>query len=267
VVSVRMTALTYSKSGPRGHNTVVLQSALYPTEQHRAARIERARRVRWWAAIALGCLAAVVGCTPSDDGGGDDASARTHNAPAVMPSGEQLTGFTRVGLVPADPPAMASGTGKQAPGGTFWYRLMASAGDAGASVGGEGTSFEWYVYATHLQPEHAYRLDLVVDGNTLYSIGNGASDAQGDMSSHGTAIDRFTDQYCVGTATPPMPVAGKHAVRLMLKSDGSGSGPASAAGALTDPARSYPCHGNGDGVFEYWLVMRSPITIGASASR
>jgi hypothetical protein len=223
-------------------------------------RNSRARRLRWWAAVGLGCLAAGVACTGSDEGRADDTLARGREVSVAMPPADQLAGFTRVRLVPADPPALASRTGAGAPEGSFWYRLGSSASDdAGDDA---GPSFEWYVHATHLQPSHAYRVDLTVDGNTTYSVGSGASDALGSMTSHGAAIGRFADQYCVGAATPPLPITGRHALSLMVKSDGSGSGPASGTGALTDPGRSYPCHGNGDGVFEYWLAMRTPITIG-----
>ena len=247
-----MIALKYARSGLRRQGIFVPPLVLYPTERRGAIRRSRPRRLSWRAAIGVGCLAAVAACRGSDDGRSDDASARSREVPVAMPSAEQLAGFTRVALVPADPPAMASGTGKQAPTGNFWYRVGSTADDDG------NVSFEWYVHATHLQAARAYRLDLTVDDNNLYSIGSGAADASGSMTSHGTEVARFADQYCVGAPTGPLAIAGRHVVMLMVKSDGSGSGPASAAGALTDPGRSYPCHGNGDGLFEYWLKNAGP---------
>jgi hypothetical protein len=172
-----------------------------------------------------------------------------------MPTDDQLAGFAQVPLVPAYPAASASGTGPHAPAGSLWYRVSPSATDAQASA------LEWYVHATNLQPTRAYRFDFVVDGTDTYSVGSGRSDAAGSMTSHGTAT-RFADDYCVSTVTGPQAIAGRHTLAFTLKSDGSGSGPASApSGPFTEPGRTFPCHGNGDGLFENWLVTQPPITI------
>jgi hypothetical protein len=254
-----MTALTNAHHGQRPQTTSASPSARYPTDRRRAVRIERARRFRRWAAIGLGCLSTVAACRGSDEEGSADAAALSRAVPVVMPSADQLVGFTRVPLVLTQPPPSASGTGADAPKGELWYRV-------GPSASSGDRSFEWYVHATHLLPTRAYRVDLTVDDNNLYSIGSGATDAGGSLTSHGTADGRFADEYCVGAPTTPLPVIGRHILALTVKSDGSGSGNATTAGALTDPGRSYPCHGNGDGVFDYWLTVRAPIKIGARSA-
>lgn len=64
----------------------------------------------------------------------------------------------------------------------------------------------------------------------------------------------------------PQPISGHHTVAVSVKSDGSGAGAAGAGGPLTDPTRTLPCGGNGDGVFEYWLAGTDPIQIGDPVS-
>jgi len=215
-------------------------------------------RRRCRGAAALAYAIGLVACTGRD-------LARAHDTPlagpdpiVAVPADEQLAGFAKIPLVPSYPPAAASGTGVNAPTGTLWYRLTSSAPER------QGPAFEWYVHATKLQPTRAYRFDLTVDGNSYYSVGAARTDSTGTLVSHGTAT-RFADEYCVSTVTGPQPIAGQHRIGLVLKNDGSGSGPASApAGPFTDPGRSFPCHGNGDGLFDAWLQTRSSIIVEAS---
>jgi len=172
---------------------------------------------------------------------------------------DSLPGFTKAILAPETPPAAGKGADVDAPSGTFSYRLEPSPTSAMDSF-----VFEWYLQTKKLFPRHAYRLDLTVDGS-IYSIGNGRTDANGNLTSHGS-LQRFADQYCVTIPTPPQPIAGRHTFTAALKNDGAGKGPASGqAGPLTDPGRSFPCDGNGDGRFDYWLVMHSPLIIGADS--
>jgi hypothetical protein len=126
-------------------------------------------------------------------------------------------------------------------------------------------SLEWYVRAQHLLPGRAYRVDLTVDGRDIYSVGHGRADGAGILTAHGVLV-RFTDQYCISTPTEAQPLAGAHQIAFAVKSDGAGSGAASAGSPLTDPARELPCDGNGDGNFEYWLVTPRPILLGPAAA-
>ena len=211
VVPVMMIALTHSRSGLRRQSTVMSPLRLYPTERLGAGWVGRPRRRRWWAVIGVGCLAAVTACTGSDDGRTDDPATQSRDVPpAVMPSTEQVAGYTRFPARAGGSAGTSEWNGVSAPKGSFWYRVETSASDD------QGTLFEWYVYATHLQPSRAYRLDLTVDGNNIDSIGSGASDASGSLTSHGTEVVRFADQYCVGVPTPPLPITGRH----VLTSDG-----------------------------------------------
>jgi hypothetical protein len=105
---------------------------------------------------------------------------------------------------------------------------------------------------------------MTVDDRATYSVGSGRTDENGTLTTHGT-LERFADQFCVGEAATPQPIAGSHVLAIGVKTDGSGPGAAGYGGPLTDPTRALPCGGNGDGVFEYWLVGADPIQVGGSA--
>ena len=209
------------------------------------------------AAVTVGYIATVAACTGVDSGQAGDAPSGGRSSAVVAPVDDQLPGFARVALLPASPPPPSSQTGAGSPAGILSYRLTPT-----RIPGGPPLSFEWYLRATNLLPDRAYRVDLTVDGTSLYSVGNGRADGSGTLTTHGILV-RFADEYCVASPAAPQPIAGRHAITAALKSDGSGTGPATTqSGPLTDPGRSFPCRGNGDGLFEYWLVTQGPVTVG-----
>lgn len=138
----------------------------------------------------------------------------------------------------------------------------------GQQSGAGAPSFEWYVQAQHLLPRRIYRVEVRVDDRFPYAVGGARTDDNGNLTAHGTLV-RFADQLCVGAApVAPQPLTGHHTLSVGIKNDGSGDGPASMGSPLTDPTRALTCKGNGDGNFDYWLVSRTPITLGtATASR
>ncbi len=198
-------------------------------------------------AAALGLTA----CTGSDAGQRPGSPSSTSAVPDDPPPG-----FATLVLAPADPRPPTRGEGQNAPTGAVWYRAQA----AGAS---SEVWFEWYVRAQRLHADLIYRIEATVDDRATYAIGSARSDDNGMLTAHGN-LTRFADQYCVGEPVPPQPVAGPHTIRISVKRDGSGSGPAGFGGALTDPSRALPCRGNGDGVFDYWLVSPDVLRIGGA---
>jgi hypothetical protein len=155
-------------------------------------------------------------------------------------------------LAPANPPPTTSGTGAGAPTGSFWYKMV-TASEQG------GPSFEWFVRAQHLTPKRAFRVEFAVDDRASYAVGSARADRFGVLAAHGT-LSRFADQYCVGEPAEALPISGRHVVAVSVKADGARNGGAS-GGVLTDPERSLGCDGNGDGVFEYWLISRGAIDL------
>lgn len=156
-------------------------------------------------------------------------------------------------LVPTDSPDPMNGHGRHGPAGAFWYRFASPSDETSPAL-------EWYVRAQHLTPTRAYRVELQVDDHATYAVGSARTDRFGELTIHG-ALSRFEDRYCVGQPTVPISLTGQHLMSVRIKADGSGSG---GAGGVTDPERMLDCDGNGDGVFNYWLVSRDEIRLGAT---
>lgn len=202
--------------------------------------------------VALIC-ASVVACNGADSGQGRPASPPASGAVADDPP----TGFATLVLTPASP-LPASANPATPPAGTVWYRV-------GTEESSPDPAFEWYVRVHGLQPRLAFRVELTVDDHASYSVGSAHADDNGVLTAHG-ALARFADQFCVGDPAPPQSISGTHIVAVSVKSDGSGAGTAGRGGPLTDPTQALPCGGNGDNVFEYWLITGDPIQIGDSAA-
>lgn len=192
------------------------------------------------------CAVALAGCTDSDTTPSRLGSQVYSTAVPDSPP----PGFAMVMLAPTNPPPPTSGTGRSAPGGSFWYR-MATPADAPAPT------LEWYVRAQHMSADRAYRVELTVDDRWRYSVGSTRTDGFGVFAAHGI-LKRFEDQYCVGQPTVPMPLATSHTLVVSVKADGSGRG-GGPAGGLMDPHRSLVCNGNGDGAFDYWLISHNVV--------
>ncbi|HEY9478643.1 MAG TPA: glycosyltransferase [Gemmatimonadaceae bacterium] len=146
------------------------------------------------------------------------------------------------------------GADAQAAGGVFYYSPS-------------GDSFEWYLRAEQLDPGVRYRLELNVDDSLNYAAGSVMADETGRALGHGE-LQEFADRYCVGAvSTPPMALAGEHAVAVRLKRDGSSPGESSAESSVTGPAsRPLPCTGNGDGRFDYVLHEKKGAQFTGSAN-
>lgn len=160
------------------------------------------------------------------------------------------------------------------PAGFDSLTLVASrGGDAQTAAGGvfyyspSGDSFEWYLRAEQLDPGVRYRLELNVDDSLNYAAGSVMADETGRALGHGE-LQEFADRYCVGAvSTPPMALAGEHAVAVRLKRDGSSPGESSAESSVTGPAsRPLPCTGNGDGRFDYVLHEKNGAHFTGSAN-
>jgi hypothetical protein len=160
-------------------------------------------------------------------------------------------------LTPADP-LPASANPATPPAGTVWYKR-------GSRESSPDAAFEWYVRARGLPARLAFRIELTVDDGASYSVGSARTDDSGILTAHGM-LGRFADQFCVGDPANPQSVSGDHTVAVRIKTDGSGAGAAGHGGPLTDPTRALPCGGNGDNVFEYWLVGANPIQLGDPAA-
>ena len=118
----------------------------------------------------------------------------------------------------------------------------------------QGTALTFQLLASGLRPQRRYLLELSVDG-TVYTVASHPATAGGEISID-SAIVIFEEGACVGdNYDPPRPTRGPHEIKFWLKNDGnpaSGTMPgqrSSAAGGS-----SLPCHGNGDGDYDYVLL-------------
>ena len=198
-------------------------------------------------------FASVVACNDADSGHGRPGSPSAGVAAADDPP----PGFATLVLTPADP-LPASANPAVPPAGTVWYKR-------GSGQSSPDPAFEWYVRARGLPARLAFRVELTIDNDASYSVGSAHSDDSGNLTAHGM-LGRFADQFCVGDPASPQSVSGDHVVEIRIKTDGSGAGAAGHGGPLTDPTRALPCGGNGDNVFEYWLVGANPIQLGQPAA-
>jgi hypothetical protein len=192
------------------------------------------------------CAVVLAGCADSDSTPGRPGSPGYSTAIPDTPP----PGFAMLMLAPAEPLPPTSGTGRNAPAGSFWYRIATPAG-------AQFPAFEWYVRAQHMAANRAFRVEFTVDDRWGYSVGSARTDGFGVFAAHGT-LRRFEDQYCVGQAVVPSVITTSHTLAVTVKADGSGHG-GGPAGGLMDPERSLPCNGNGDGAFDYWLIARNPL--------
>jgi len=208
------------------------------------------------APVLLVALLTCLTACPSSESSRSDTGARPE--PAVTEVDEPPPGFATAALITATPAPSGSATGANAPSGSLWYKISPSA----ASPSGRFT-LEWFVHLQHVLPGRAYRVDMTVDGQRIYSIGSGHASGGGTITLHGV-LHRFEDRYCVSTPTLPQPFVGRHSVAIGVKSDGAGSGSPSQGDPLTDPGRDFSCDGNGDNDFQYWAVTRAPVTIDAA---
>jgi hypothetical protein len=125
--------------------------------------------------------------------------------------------------------------------GTVWYHPR-------------GPALTFQLRASGLRPHRRYLLELSVDG-TVYTVASHPATTAGELSLD-TTITAFEEGACVGdNYDPPRSVPGAHEVKFWLKSDGnpvSWTMPGQRSSAAD--GSSLPCHGNGDGDFQYVLL-------------
>src|SRR6476469_4009668 len=176
------------------------------------------------AAAVLLLLVAAAACS-----GGDDPQA-----PKTVTIVPDLTGYNTIQLEASSPDS------REVPMGTFSYEVVDGA-------------IDWYVFATHLAPERAYRVVLLsADGNE-YAIASRRSGGDGSLGAHGVET-ALMNRQCVGSEDPSRrPLESAGSLHVLLKGDGSARG--ASGNDLLGSRSALPCGGNGDGVFDY--VLRS----------
>ncbi len=186
------------------------------------------RRARIAGAIAL--LALVAACT-----GGDDPLVA--KSVTIMPD---LTGYSTVPLT-----AATSATEKNS-AGTFNYLLVDGA-------------INWYVFAQHLKPGHAYRVLLTAADGKEYAIASRRTAADGTLGAHGVET-ALMNRQCVGAEDPSRrTLESAKSLRIAVKSDGSATG--ASGNDMLGSRSALPCGGNGDGVFDYVLESADSVPL------
>jgi hypothetical protein len=149
-------------------------------------------------------------------------------------------GLARVALVQKDSVFRIIPRDSGGASGTVWYAPSDSV-------------LRFQLRAEGLKPGLRYLVELQVD-SAIYAITSHAADSSGALALD-TALASFANGACVGTNySPPRPVSGLHRVKFWVKRDGnppSGTSPGLASDA---PGAALPCHGNGDGNYQYLLL-------------
>jgi hypothetical protein len=116
-----------------------------------------------------------------------------------------------------------------------------------------GPALQFTLRAYGLQPLRRYLLEIQAD-DAIYSVASYSSDARGELALD-TALTKFQEGACVGANyDAPRSVQGPHRVKFWIKRDGnptSGVSPSVKPGTL---GAALPCHGNGDGNYDYMLM-------------
>ena len=183
--------------------------------------------VRRAAAVSLLLLAAAA-C-----GGGDEP--QVVRSVTIVPD---LTGYSTIQLEGSNPRSRGK------PTGTFSYLLVDGA-------------IDWYVFATHLSPERAYRVIFISSDGKEYAIASRRTGGDGSLGAHGVET-ALMNRQCVGAEDPSRrPLESAGSLHVAVKSDGSARG--ASGNDLLGSRSALPCGGNGDGVFDY--VLRSPDSV------
>jgi hypothetical protein len=183
--------------------------------------------VRRAAAVALLLLAAAA-CS-----GGDEPQVA--KSVTIVPD---LTGYSTIQLEASIPRT------REVPAGTFSYQVVDGA-------------IDWYVFATHLSPERAYRVILLSSDGKEYAIASRRSGGDGSLGAHGVET-ALMNRQCVGAEDPSRrPLESAGSLHVAVKGDGSARG--ASGNDLLGSRSALPCGGNGDGVFDY--VLRSPDSV------
>jgi len=179
------------------------------------------------AAVALLVLGAAA-C-----GGGDEPQVA--KTVTIVPD---LTGYSTIQLEASSPRT------REVPAGTFSYQVVDGA-------------IDWYVFATHLSPERAYRVVLTASDGKEYAIASRRAGGDGSLGAHGVET-ALMNRQCVGAEDPSRrPLESAGSLHVAVKGDGSARG--ASGNDLLGSRSALPCGGNGDGVFDY--VLQSPNSV------
>ena len=133
--------------------------------------------------------------------------------------------------------------------------IPASAGGASAEVlySPAGPALYFRLRAHGLDPDRRYALEMQVD-SAIYTIASYSPDARGGLSID-TTMARFEEGVCVGrNFDAPRSAAGPHVIKFWVKRDGSPAAGTMPGIAPSAPGAQLPCHGNGDGNYNYVLL-------------
>ena len=182
------------------------------------------------AAAVLLLLVAASACS-----GGDDPQS-----PKTVTIVPDLTGYNTIQLEASSPDS------RKVPTGTFSYEVVDGA-------------IDWYLFATHLSPERAYRVVLLSADGKEYAIASRRSGGDGSLGAHGVET-ALMNRQCVGAEDPSRrPLESAGSLHVLLKGDGSARG--ASGNDLLGSRSALPCGGNGDGVFDYVLRSADSVSV------
>jgi hypothetical protein len=180
--------------------------------------------------VAVIALLALAACSNDSD----------MQAPKTVKIVPDLTGYNTISLAAWD------GRAQPTPSGTFRYLVVDGA-------------IDWYLFASNLGPERAYRVVITAADGKEYAIASRRSDASGTLGVHGVET-ALMNRQCVGAEDPSRrTLESAHTLRVALKGDGSPRG--ASANDLLGSRSALPCGGNGDGKFEYVLQSQAVVPV------
>jgi hypothetical protein len=116
-----------------------------------------------------------------------------------------------------------------------------------------GPALHFKLHAEGLEPHRRYTLEMQVDG-VIFTVASYSPDARGELAID-TTLARFEEGVCVGrNFDAPRPLAGAHTIKFWVKRDGSPASGTMPGIAPPAPGAMLPCHGNGDGNYDYVLL-------------
>jgi hypothetical protein len=133
--------------------------------------------------------------------------------------------------------------------------IPASKGGASGEVlyAPKGPGLHFVLHALSLSQGLRYALEIQAD-DAIYTVATYTPDARGQLTID-TTLSQFREGECVGANyDPPRPVAGQHIVKFWIKRDGSPVSGTMPGIAPSAPGAQLPCHGNGDGRYDYLLL-------------
>jgi hypothetical protein len=116
-----------------------------------------------------------------------------------------------------------------------------------------GPGLHFVLHAFALPPGHRYELEIQADSAT-YEVASFSPDARGQLTID-TTLTEFREGECAGkNFDAPRSVSGPHTVKFRIKRAGSPPSGTMPGIAPSAPGAQLPCHGNGDGNYDYMLL-------------